>query len=55
MASATYGQILETWTADHFRLINWATNILMPASELADGTILDGYLRLIQRLEADGF
>ncbi len=41
--------------ADHFRLINWATNILMPASELADRTIPNGYLRLIQRMKADGF
>jgi triacylglycerol lipase len=55
VASATYGHFLETWTADHFRLINWATNILMPISDLEDGAILAGYLRLTDRLAADGF
>ena len=55
VASATYGQFLGTWAADHFRLINWATNILLPPSELGDRTILAGYLGLVQRLEADGF
>jgi triacylglycerol lipase len=53
--SATYGMCLGTWAADHFRLINWATNVLVPIPELEDMTILDGYLDLVRRLAADGF
>jgi triacylglycerol lipase len=55
VSSATYGQFLGTWAVDHFRLINWATNILIPPSELGDKTILDDYLGLIERLAAEGF
>ena len=52
VASATYGRFLGTWAANHFRLMNWATNILLPIPELKDRTILDGYLGLIRHLEA---
>jgi triacylglycerol lipase len=55
VTSATHGQFLGTWPADHFRLINWATNLLTPVQELEDTSILDNYLALIQRLADEGF
>jgi triacylglycerol lipase len=45
-SSATFGTFLETWNANHFRLINWPTNILGPISELTDTSILDQYVGL---------
>jgi triacylglycerol lipase len=48
--SAKYGTFLGTWPADHFRLINWATNIVTPIEELEDPTILNSYLELVQSL-----
>jgi triacylglycerol lipase len=48
--SAKHGNFLGTWPADHFRLINWATNIVTPIEELADPTILNSYLELVQSL-----
>jgi triacylglycerol lipase len=53
--SAMHGRFLGTWQADHFRLINWATNILTPLQELEDTTIVNNYLALIQRLAEEGF
>jgi triacylglycerol lipase len=55
VASATYGRFLGTWAANHFRIMNWATNILLPLAELKDRTILDNYRGLIRQLADDGF
>jgi triacylglycerol lipase len=43
-------QLLETWTANHFRLINWGSNILPTLPEEMDQSIVDNYLRLAARL-----
>jgi triacylglycerol lipase len=54
VASASYARFLGVWRADHFRLINWATNILVPPLELEDGTILANYLAVVQQLADEG-
>ena len=55
VSSATFGQLREnwsflgTWEADHFRLINWGTNISLSPFELMDNSILANYKDLIER------
>ena len=49
--SAMFGTFLGTWAGNHFRLINWATNILEPIGELADNSIVRSYLDLVQQVE----
>jgi len=50
--SARYGAdparwtYLETWEADHFRLVNWGENIALTPWELGDHTIKEKYRRL---------
>jgi triacylglycerol lipase len=53
--SAKHGTFLGTWTADHFRLINWATNLLTPVEELEDDSVFEGYASLVQNLADAGF
>lgn len=55
LSSARYGNFLGTWQADHFRLVNWATNLLTPVEELEETTILENYFDLVQRLSDEGF
>jgi len=55
VSSAQHGAFLGIWPCDHFRLINWATNILTPLSELDDASVIDSYRGLIQNLVAAGF
>jgi triacylglycerol lipase len=56
VASATkFGQQLATWPADHFRLINWPTDLIAPFDEFTDRTIIDGYIGLVQNLVEKGF
>ncbi len=31
VASATFGEFLGTWNANHFRLINWPTDLVAPS------------------------
>jgi len=50
VTSATFGTFLGTWPGDHFRLINWPTNILEPLEELVDESVVNRYLGLVQRL-----
>lgn len=55
VSSAAFGQSLDTWPADHFRLINWGTNLLMSPAELVDMSIVENYRGLVGRLVADGY
>ena len=54
--SASFGQdpnkwtFLETWKANHFRLINWGMNIVPGPLELLDHTIVEKYKALAARL-----
>jgi triacylglycerol lipase len=48
--SATFGRLLETWPVDHFRLINWPTNIIGPLAELEDPFVINRYRALAQGL-----
>jgi len=54
--SARFGQLrenwtfLETWPGNHFRQINWGTNILLTPSEESDNTIVEKYKELATRL-----
>jgi triacylglycerol lipase len=50
VTSATFGTFLGTWPGDHFRLINWPTNILEPVDEFADDSVVENYLSLAERL-----
>lgn len=50
VASASFGTFLGTWPGDHFRLINWPTNLLGTPGEFADHSIIDRYLGLVERL-----
>ena len=43
---------LETWDANHFRLINWGTNFVPTPAELADETIIEKYKTLIATVTA---
>jgi triacylglycerol lipase len=53
--SAKHGTFLDTWPADHFLLINWATNLLTPVEELEDDSILERYADLVKNLADAGF
>lgn len=55
VASAQHGHFLGTWQANHFRLVNWATNLLIPPWELVQTDILNHYTSLVQTLAARGF
>jgi hypothetical protein len=48
--SATFGTFLGTWPGNHFRLINWPTNLLGPVEEFADNSVLNLYSALVERL-----
>jgi triacylglycerol lipase len=54
--SARFGErrenwtFLETWPANHFRMINWGTNILLTPSEEKDNTIVEKYKAVAERL-----
>jgi triacylglycerol lipase len=54
--SATFGQarekwtLLDTWEGNHFRVINWGTDLIPNPLELADYTIVERYLSLASRL-----
>jgi triacylglycerol lipase len=49
--SATFGTFLGTWPGNHFRLINWPTNLLLgPVEEFADDSVLNLYSGLVQHL-----
>ena len=55
--SATFAERPESWTsldvweANHFRLINWGTDILPSLSELTDHTIVEKYRTLATRVK----
>jgi triacylglycerol lipase len=53
--SAKHGTFLGTWNGDHFRLINWATNILTPPGELSEESILQNYVGLVGTLVSMGY
>jgi triacylglycerol lipase len=60
--SATFGQsreiwsFLGTWEGNHFRLINWGTNMIPSPSELAEEIIVRKYEELAARIERiEGF
>jgi triacylglycerol lipase len=53
--SAQHGDFLGTWQANHFRLVNWATNLLIPLKELVRTDILHHYVSLVQTLANRGF
>ena len=54
--SARFGErrenwtFLEIWPGNHFRQINWGTNILLTPSEENDNTIVEKYTALAARL-----
>jgi triacylglycerol lipase len=56
VSSATFGQLQERWTlldswqGNHFRVINWGTDLIPNPLELTDRSIVDGYLSLASRL-----
>jgi triacylglycerol lipase len=50
VAPTTNGSFLGTWEANHFRLINWGTNIVLPAQDLLDDSIAKQYLALAEDL-----
>jgi triacylglycerol lipase len=54
VASATHGERLGVWAVNHFRLVNWATNLLIPPIELLQSDVLDGYLGIVDALSARG-
>lgn len=57
VASATFAERSASWTslgvwnANHFRIVNWGTDILLTPSELIDNTILEGYRSLATRVK----
>jgi triacylglycerol lipase len=53
IASAQYGESCEVWDGDHLNLVNWQ-NERLPALGRGKDRIPD-YLRLVQRLAAEGF
>src|SRR5437870_8663834 len=54
--SARFGErrenwnFLEVWPRNHFRQINWGTNIVLTPSEENDNTIVEKYTALAARL-----
>jgi triacylglycerol lipase len=56
VTSATFGQLrekwtlLETWEGNHFRVINWGTDLIPNPLELADDTIVERYLSIASRI-----
>jgi triacylglycerol lipase len=42
---------LEAWEANHFRIINWGTEIVPTPLELIDNTIVDSYRTLVTRVK----
>jgi triacylglycerol lipase len=53
--SAHHGHFLGTWQANHFRLVNWATNLLIPPKELVKEDILEHYVAVVHALAERGF
>jgi triacylglycerol lipase len=53
VASATYGESMETWQADHLGLVNWPHNWLRTL--VPPGDRLEDYARLVGRLADEGF
>ena len=53
VTSATFGTFLGTWPGDHFRLINWPTNLLEPVEELVDDSVPRLYSGLVQTLSLE--
>jgi triacylglycerol lipase len=49
------GSFLGTWPVNHFRLVNQGTNLLPTLVELADTSIVERYLGIVERLHDDGF
>lgn len=54
--SATLGErpawtSLDTWNVNHFREINWGTNVLPTPLELLDHAMLEKYRNLIKRIK----
>jgi triacylglycerol lipase len=49
------GSFLGTWPANHFRLVNQGTDLLPTLAELADTSIIERYLGIVERLHDDGF
>lgn len=49
-SASSFGIFLETWPGDHFRLINWPTNLVGTTGDFADHSIIDRYLGLVQHL-----
>jgi triacylglycerol lipase len=55
--SATLAERSESWTslgvwdANHFRIVNWATDILHPPTELIDHTIEEKYRSLVTQVK----
>jgi len=55
--SATFAERSESWTslgvweANHFRLINWGTDIVPSPFELIDNTIVEKYRTLVTRVK----
>jgi triacylglycerol lipase len=50
VTSANFGTFLGTWPGDHFRLINWPTNIVGPVGELVDHSVVGRYVELVRYL-----
>ena len=50
--SATFGRYLATWPGNHFRLINWPTNLVWPIEEKFDNSVIQLYLELLKSLES---
>jgi triacylglycerol lipase len=54
--SAAFGQLrekwtlLESWEGNHFRVINWGTDLIPNPLELADDSVVQRYLSLASRL-----
>jgi triacylglycerol lipase len=44
--------VLEEWDANHFRVINWGSEIVLSKHELKDQTIVDKYRNLATRVKA---
>lgn len=55
VASARHGEFLGIWQADHFRLVNQGTNLILTPQERADSSIVNGYRAIVQRLVDAGF
>jgi hypothetical protein len=59
VASATAGSdvdkwsFLGNWEANHFRLVNWGTDIVPTPAELRDNTILKMYRSIVARVVGD--